>query len=319
MTTASTTDAPMNDMTDTLTHPGERRLQVQAGVRRADWGSASTTREIPDVAARFLAAQRLIAVSAADDDGRLWASVLTGSAGFVSAADETMVRSRVNVSEVDPLHGALTDGRPIGMLAIDPAQRKRMRVNGRARSDGDDLLIDTDQVYANCPKYIRSREPDEPTPIDPRARAVARGEGLSPSQIAWIETADTFFIGTAAAPFGADASHRGGAPGFVVASAGCLTWPEYLGNSMFMTLGNLELDPRCGVIFVDWEHGHTLQLTGRAVTSWEADRAALFPDALGVVDFEITEVVEVRNHLPVTWSSGDLWRLTPPAPDPSAR
>jgi predicted pyridoxine 5'-phosphate oxidase superfamily flavin-nucleotide-binding protein len=299
-------------------HPGERRLQERVGLRRTDWGSAGTTRDIPPVAAGFLAAQRLVAIAAEGDLGRLWASVLTGPAGFVRAADGTTVRSRVTVPPADPLHGHLAEGAPIGMLAIDPGARKRMRINGRADSEGDELVVSTDQVYANCPKYIRARTPEGRSMPDAPAPTAVRGDHLTPDQVAWIERADTFFVGTAAAPFGADASHRGGAPGFVVASPGRLTWPEYVGNSMYMTLGNLELDPRCGLVFVDWEGGHTLHLTGRAATDWDPARAAAFPEALGVVDLEIDAVVEVRDHLAVSWIGGDPWRFTPPAPDRSA-
>lgn len=313
------TDAAVDEATASArAHPGERRLQERVGLRRTDWGSAGTTADIPAVAADFLAAQRLVAIAAEGDRGHLWASVLTGSAGFARASDGTTVRSRVTVPPADPLHGHLTDGAPIGMLAIDPGARKRMRINGRATTEGGELVVSTDQVYANCPKYIRARAPERRVPVDTPEPTALRDDHLTPQQVARVEGADTFFIGTAAEGFGADASHRGGAPGFVVASPGRLTWPEYVGNSMYMTLGNLELDARCGLVFVDWEHGHTLHVTGRATTDWDAARAATFPEALGVVDLEIVDVVEVRHHLAVTWADGDPWRFTPQAPDRSA-
>lgn len=298
-------------------HPGERRLQERAGLRRSDWGSAGTTARIPPVAAAFLAEQRLVAVAAVDDEDHVWASTFVGPPGFIRAVDDTTVRSQVTPSAADPLHGALSDDRPIGMLAIDPGARKRMRINGRARADDAGLVIATDQVYANCPKYIRSREPEDRAPTAGREPAAIRSAHLTAEQVAWVERSDTFFVGTVAEPFGVDVSHRGGAPGFVVASAGRLSWPEYVGNSMYMTLGNLELDPRCGLVFVDWEQGHTLHLTGRASTSWEADRTARFPEALGVVDVQVTSVVEVRDHLPMTWRGGEPWRFTPPTPQRS--
>lgn len=84
------------------------------------------------------------------------------------------------------------------------------------------------------------------------------------------------------------------------------------------SVSSLELDARCGPVFVDWEHGHTLHVTGRATMDWDAARAATFPEALAVVDLDIDAVVEVRHHLAVTWDDGDRWRFTPPAPDRSA-
>lgn len=300
-------------------HPGERRLQQLAGLTRTDWGSAGTDARIPEVAAAFLAQQRLVAIAAADDAGHVWTSAITGPPGFVRADDETTVRSTRSVSAADPLHGSLAHGRSVGLLFIEPPTRRRMRVNGRVAGTGDDLVVRTEQVYANCPKYIHSRAPDEHPPADRRATPVpVRTGALSPAQTAWIERADTFFTGSIADPYGADASHRGGAPGFVVATSTTITWPEYVGNSMYMTLGNLELDPRCGLLFIDWEGGHTLQVTGRAVTDRDPERLRTFPEARAIVDLEVEAVVEIRGHLDTAWSGGDPWRSTPPPPQREA-
>ena len=87
---------------------------------------------------------------------------------------------------------------------------------------------------------------------------VSEYAALSPDQRAWITAADTFFVATHAAGLGADVSHRGGHPGFVsVTDEGRLTWPDYPGNSMYMTLGNLELEPRAGLLFLDWDRGRS--------------------------------------------------------------
>ena len=81
--------------------------------------------------------------------------------------------------------------------------------------------------------------------------------------------ADTFFIASGyrdegdSAAFGMDASHRGGERGFVrVVDEGRLEFPDYAGNNHFNTIGNLVLDPRAGFLFVDFETGGLLQLTG---------------------------------------------------------
>jgi uncharacterized protein len=64
---------------------------------------------------------------------------------------------------------------------------------------------------------------------------------------------------------GVDVSHRGGLPGFVrVVADGTIRIPDYTGNSMFTTLGNFDLDPRCGLAFVDFERRRILSVTGRA-------------------------------------------------------
>jgi hypothetical protein len=99
-----------------------------------------------------------------------------------------------------------------------------------------------------------------------------------------------------------DASHRGGNPGFVqVVNERRLVWPDYSGNSMFQTLGNLAVDPHAGLLFMDFAGGGTLQLTGRARLGWDTDGAMELPGAERLVQFEIDEVVELPGASPLRW------------------
>ena len=92
-------------------------------------------------------------------------------------------------------------------------------------------------------------------------------------------------------------SHRGGDPGFIsVSGSGTLSWPEYRGNAMFMTLGNLHLRPECGLLFLDWSGaGPALHLTGRARIDWDPARIAACPGAERIIDFTVDEVVAVTG------------------------
>ncbi|GAA1282562.1 oxidoreductase [Planotetraspora silvatica] len=291
-------------------HPGERTVQRRAGVTVGAHGSAGVGAVIPPVAADFLNLQRMLVIAAVDD-GTVWASVLTGPPGFITTPDDrTIVAARLPGAG-DPLAGRFTTEADIGMLAIEQASRRRMRVNGRAHADGDRLRIHTEQVYANCPKYIQTRTAIEDDTRTANASAHVTREP-TPAHRRWIASADTFFVATHAAGLGADASHRGGNPGFVTMTGDRrLTWPDYTGNSMYMTLGNLELDPRCGLLFLDWENGHTLHLTGRARTDWDQDRAAATPGAHRLIDFDIEQVVQVTGALPERWSFGGYSRFNP--------
>ncbi|GII77479.1 oxidoreductase [Sphaerisporangium rufum] len=300
-----------------MIHQGERLVQRRAGVIADDYGSARVRAAVPPVAAEFLGRQRLAVIAATDGAGAVWASVLTGPPGFLAAPDDrTLIAERVPGTG-DPLAGRFDTEHPIGMLMIEPATRRRMRVNGRARRHGDRLVVRTDQVYSNCPKYLQTRTYLEDRPSVRRVAAVT--DTLTAEQQEWIAGADTFVVGTAAAGLGADASHRGGNPGFVSVTDGRrLAWPDYAGNSMYMTLGNLELDPRCGLLFVDWENGRTLHLTGRARTDWNPARAATVPGAQRLVDFDLDQVVEIDGGLPQRWSFDGYSRFNPtaaPAPD----
>ncbi len=80
-----------------------------------------------------------------------------------------------------------------------------------------------------------------------------------------MRRADTMFVASIHAEYGADASHRGGSPGFIqLAGAGSLRIPDYPGNSLFNTFGNLTVDPRVGLCLPDFDGQRMLQLSGRA-------------------------------------------------------
>ena len=133
-----------------------------------------------------------------------------------------------------------------------------------------------------------------------------------------IGEADTFFLATYAPGHGADMSHRGGNPGFVtVVDDTHLSWPEYAGNRMYMSLGNLLSEPRCAIVFPDWSTGRTLHLRGRAFADWDARRAAGVPKAQCMVDFEVEEVVEIADGMPLHWRFGEYHRFNPPVGKPA--
>ncbi|GII94514.1 pyridoxamine 5'-phosphate oxidase family protein [Sinosporangium siamense] len=288
-------------------HPGELAVQRRAGVRAEGYGSAGVNASIPPPAAEFLRLQRMLVVGAAGDDGRVWVTVLSGQAGFAEPENERVIVVDALPGEGDPLYGLLDHDRDVGILAIEPQTRRRMRVNGRARMVGGKTVVTTDQVYANCPKYITTRRP---APDGPAGRGPARTTaGLDRAQRGWIERADTFFVATYARGQGADVSHRGGNPGFVsVTGPNQLVWPDYAGNSMYMTLGNLALDARAGLFFLDWEAGTALHLTGRARTDWEPRGVA---GAQRLVEFEIDRVVQIEGAVPLRWSLDRYSRFNP--------
>ena len=129
-----------------------------------------------------------------------------------------------------------------------------MRINGSVTRRGDALVVATAEVYSNCPQYIHPRA------FDGRVTDDLAHSLLTSEQRAWIANADTFFLATSHPTRGSDASHRGGPPGFVsVDSPTRLSWPDYPGNNMFNSLGNLAVNPRCGLLFVDFEHHRALQ------------------------------------------------------------
>ncbi|MEV4413132.1 pyridoxamine 5'-phosphate oxidase family protein [Catellatospora sp. NPDC049609] len=276
------------------THPGEVYVQRRAGYTRTGLGSAGVGVRLPEVARQFLARQRMLVIGGHDAEGSLWASPLYGPPGFVRAEGERTVIVEAAADPDDPLHARFADEATIGAIALEPATRRRMRVNGTGHRQGDRLVITADQVFANCPRHITAREVERE--VVATAPAV-RADRLSADQLRLIAEADTFFIATAADGHGVDVSHRGGETGFVTGhDATTLSWPDYGGNAMFMTLGNLHLQPRCGLLFVDWTGTRpALRLTGRATVDWDPDRAAAHPGAARMIDFAVEQVVEASG------------------------
>jgi predicted pyridoxine 5'-phosphate oxidase superfamily flavin-nucleotide-binding protein len=296
-------------------HRGEVTVQEQAGVRPlAERNGRSIHRTIPPVGAEFLRTRDAVFVATTDERGRPWASWLTGAPGFLYPVDERTVRIAATATEDDPLAQLLLQSGPIGLLAMDFEQRRRLRLNGTfTRHDDGGLLVRVDEVYSNCPKYIQAREtgPDRPRPAEPVGSRWR--PGLSDAQRSWIRRADTFFIATAAET-GADMSHRGGNPGFVRVHGNRLMWGDYRGNSMFNTLGNLAVNPQAALLLVDFESGHTLQLGGRGRIDWSPAHAGQIPGAERIVAFDVDRVLARDNAFPHRFR---LVQYSPANPDPA--
>ncbi|WP_439679666.1 pyridoxamine 5'-phosphate oxidase family protein [Embleya sp. MST-111070] len=299
-------------------HRGERAVQDRANLtRQASHSLGGIGDAIPPVAAAFLAAQPMIIVGGADAAGRIWCSQLTGEPGFLSTPDpHTLTIDALPLAE-DPLADLLGEPARVGMIAIEPASRRRMRINGRSTPVPGGLRVVPDQVIANCPKYIQKRDYRilrDPNSGQPQGnRAVTRGTALTPAQQRTLRAADTFFVATADELGNTDASHRGGNPGFVeVLSPTVLRWPDYVGNAMFLTLGNLELRPVAGLLVPGWDSGTSLHLSGTTRTLWDHDEIARIPGAQRLVEFTVTDVVEIPDAVPLRWSAPQASRFNPP-------
>ncbi|GHO76159.1 oxidoreductase [Ktedonobacter sp. SOSP1-85] len=293
-------------------HAGELEVQGQAGIPpRASRVNKSLRPTLPPIAQTFLHEQYMVVLSTTDSERRVWASILAGEPGFLKTPDEQTVKISAAPGLFDPLSKNLQIGGAIGMIMIDFATRRRMRVNGRIKSVQGEIVVHTEQVYSNCPKYIQARvlpgantnEPPSSAPLTPQLSPEAVcNAALTSEQRTWIERADTFFIASSHREGGSDVSHRGGTPGFVqVENATRLVFPDYSGNRMFQTLGNISVEPQTGLLFLDFKSGDTLQLTGKAQVIWEKERVAAFAGAERLVEFSIEEVIETKGAVPLHW------------------
>ena len=253
-------------------HAGERRAQTLAGGEYAP-GGAGIRSFMPEQHRIFFGQLPFMVAATLDETGAPAATLLTGRPGFVDSPDPKTLT--VAATRDDPAGRRLVEGAPIGLLGIELHTRRRNRANGRIAAAGPDgFEVEVLQSFGNCPQYIHPRE----VQVDRRARTEAEAfEGLDALARRQVAAADTFFVatssGTGVEQGGLDISHRGGPPGFVQVDGNVLTIPDYRGNRYFNTLGNLMLEPRAALLFVDFARGEMLQLQGRADVAW--DEAAL--------------------------------------------
>lgn len=285
-------------------HSGELEVQQRAGVRSKSERIGKTIAAVmPAAAQEFLRQQPFAVLSSVDKDDRVWVSVLTGKPGFMQSVDDRTVRIAATPASEDTLTENLRLHDAVGMLVIEPETRRRMRINGKAELTADGIVVHAGQVYANCPKYIQARVWECTESGDTTSSEVLPGDALSATQQKWISVADTFFIGSHHQEGGADASHRGGNPGFVrVLNEKTLLWPDYIGNNMFNTLGNIAINPRAGLLFMDFERGATLRITGEAHVIWDKAEIIPYPGAQRLVEFRSDAVIETTHAFPLRWS-----------------
>jgi predicted pyridoxine 5'-phosphate oxidase superfamily flavin-nucleotide-binding protein len=261
-------------------HSGSIAVQERAGERTQ---AASNGRLIADriseKAQSFLAKQSYCALGWADSQGMPWSCFLEASAGFASGdANGTLLQldlravknAPYTVPDIDSLHAA----RRVGMLFIDLENRRRLRVNGLVKQlASTSLQIQVAECFPNCPKYIQSRTKKPRTTASPEAASEV-GSTITPQVAALVSSADTAFIASMSPDGQVECSHRGGRPGFVQIEDGTLRVPDYPGNSMFKTLGNLLLHPHAALCFVDFDSHRQLQMVGDVQLDLDAPTVA---------------------------------------------
>ena len=267
-------------------HQGE--LAVQMLAQESDIAQRNGTvisNKILLGAIPFIAQQNMLVLSSLDNQGNVWVSVLIGKTGFITAPNSTsLLLDTTNILKLqyDPLWENIKTNPKVGVLAIELSTRRRYRVNGSIKAiDDSHFSIVVEQAYPNCPKFIQRRNLNIPSAMTGQSLpAVLKGSSLTAEHIQLIKNADSFFVGSASyalngsgsevKKYSCDASHRGGLPGFEeIVGNNRLRIPDYQGNSMFNTLGNIQAYPKSGLVFIDFERGRLLQLSGSAKIFWE--------------------------------------------------
>ena len=265
----------------------------------------------------FYAQLPFVFAGSIDQQGQPWASILCGRPGFMSAASDTELRINSLPLPGDPLAEVLKGGKGnkknIGLLGVELTSRRRNRLSTHLiESDEDGFLLQVDQCFGNCPQYIQSRDVSFIDEADMPSASLELMAQFDEQAISLIERSDTFFVasyyvdGEGRASEGADVSHRGGKPGFVrVDGQKTLTIPDYLGNNHFNTLGNILENGMAGLLFIDFESGDVLTMTGKAEVLLESTEADYFSGAERLWRFELIEARWLRSALPLRWRFND--------------
>jgi uncharacterized protein len=283
-------------------HDGERALQALAGVREMmeERGKVRLRDHMPDQHRLFFAERSQMFLATLDRSGQPWATLVEGDIGFMTSPSPRRLAISAVPAADDPAAAGIVDGAPIGALGLEFETRRRNRVNGRVRLAPDigGFAIEVDQSFGNCPQYIQARRPSELCEAPGATGTPRRAGSLSAGDAELIRRADTFFIASRsstpglARSEGLDISHRGGLPGFVLIDDDRhLRFPDYRGNSYFNTLGNLRVDPRCALLFIDFSNGTTLQITGRGKVMTEPDACRPWAGAERAVAIAVDTVV----------------------------
>lgn len=303
----------MDDTQPPIWHDGERALQAHVGVvdRMAELGARVIRPFMPDQHRAFYSQLPFVILGSVDTSGAAWATVVEGEPGFLASPDPVSLSLGTLPHGDDPALGGIHDGAALGLLGIELHSRRRNRVNGTMRLSSGVPLLEVGQSFGNCPQYIQlrdatlSRAPTAPPP-DPAEELPA----LDAAARAMIANADTFFVASYADRVDTgrqvDVSHRGGKPGFVRVDAdGTLTIPDFSGNLFFSTLGNVLLNGQAGLVFIDFESGDLLQLSGKAEVVLHSPEIATFAGAERLWTFVPQRIVRRPGALALRWSFRD--------------
>jgi predicted pyridoxine 5'-phosphate oxidase superfamily flavin-nucleotide-binding protein len=158
--------------------------------------------------------------------------------------------------------------------------------------------------------------------IADRLEEVTLHDRFIPSDIDFINHASMFFLATADADGWPDVSYKGGLPGFVrVTDHDELAFPAYDGNGMFKSFGNMLVNPKVGLLFIDFEEQNRMRVQGSASVSADDPLMSQFPGAQMIIRVKAERIfpncpryihkMQMVEHSVYAPSAGH----TPPVPD----
>jgi uncharacterized protein len=298
-------------------HAGEVLLQETAGLaeKMAEIGPRVVRRYMPEQHREFFSHLPYVVVGALDAQRQPWATILHGAPGFIVSPSPATLHIAAQPQAHDPLTQALHIGAPVGLLGFEAHTRRRNRANGLLTSANEQgFVVQVAESFGNCPKYIQAREA---SPATLQAAATTHDmRHLDDNARTLINHADTLFIASAhpeagsAQSYGVDVSHRGGKPGFVKierseSGKDRLLLPDFAGNFFFNTFGNIALNPRVGLLFIDYAGHSLLHVAGHASLLLDGPTVEAYAGAERVLSIEVDSAIWRSNALPLQWTRAE--------------
>ncbi|KAL8738296.1 MAG: hypothetical protein Q9181_000885 [Wetmoreana brouardii] len=296
-------------------------------------------------AARLLLNAPLLALGTLDNTGRPWTTLLGGEVGFVRPLGQSNIGVRTSVDPTydpvintllgskhgDGLEDSTSKNHLVSGLGIDLATRSRVKLAGRVVASALDrlsgelqdgsagvtqaqMVIKIEQSLGLCPKYLNKKQI---VPTLPEPELVSDALPLPLGATKLLAKADLFFISSSYNGLTMGTNNRGGPPGFLRvmendSSGTALVYPEYSGNRLYQTLGNLHTTPRAGIVIPDLDSGDVLYVTGTTEILIGPEAAGLLPRSNLAVKVHVEETRFVRKSLPFRGRAGEPSPYNPP-------
>ncbi len=114
---------------------------------------------------------------------------------------------------------------------------------------------------------------------------------ITDEEKAFIESRDMFFISTVDHLGRPSVSYKGGEKGLVkVVDNNTLAFPSYDGNGMYLSAGNMTINNKVGILFIDFENPHRLRIYGEATVSKDDPLLADYKEAQLIIRIKTTEI-----------------------------
>ncbi|EJD41231.1 hypothetical protein AURDEDRAFT_90358 [Auricularia subglabra TFB-10046 SS5] len=311
-------------------HPGELAVQRLLGFERPMAGHwAAVEPALPEHHQTFQKLLHFLPLTVVDEHGSPWTSIACGSngrPGFVTARNESYLEINMHTWPGDPLHEfQVAEDHLIAGIGVEWATRRRNKFAGRVERvhrQGNSLflVLEVQQALGNCPKYINVRQfvPATPRPSPVVVNKLETGP-LTQGAIDMVHAADTVFISsilsTKSSTDHAGQNQRGGLPGFVrVLNKSTIVLPDYSGNRMMQSLGNIEVSALAGLTMLDYVTGDILYVTGDARTLIGAESQKIMPRQNVITLIDVKQWTLVRNALPVRQAPGSEVERSPYSP-----